>query len=102
MWSLVVAARFVLSLACFLLATVGSGVAVLLTVLVLVLDLVVTRHFLRSSSVKRVDVHLPVLFLTDREVGPDPLPVPVHRPVDHQLPTLLQGRRRVVGALQPP
>jgi hypothetical protein len=70
-----VAARFVRTLAFFLLAIVGSGFAVLLTQLVpdLVI-LVVPWHFLRPASVKPVDVDLPVLFVTVREVISEPLP----------------------------
>jgi hypothetical protein len=71
---LVVAARFTLSLAFFLLAMVGSGFAVLLTILVLAfVILVVPRHFLQPDSVERIDLDLLVLFVTHREVSSEPL-----------------------------
>jgi hypothetical protein len=64
------ALRFILSLAFFLFAKVGSGLVVLLTVLVLdFVILVVPWHFLRADPAKRVVIDLPVLFAADRDSG---------------------------------
>jgi hypothetical protein len=72
---LVVAARFVHSGAFFLLAIASSGFAVLLTVLVLdFVIFVVPWHILQPDSVKRVEVDLPVPFVTNREVSSESLP----------------------------
>jgi hypothetical protein len=73
MWWLV-AARCALRLASFLLAIARSWLAVLLTVLVLdLVILVVPWHSLKPDSVKRVDLPLPLTFVTEREVSSETL-----------------------------